>query len=315
MATRRKIKVRERATGHLESVVLRCATAHPEFGQARAAQELNKSGHEISASGVRYIWKRHDLETVYKRLKAIERSGKRAAVAFTADQQAVLERGDSSLKLTRKLQRGLGGDNGAGSVQRIDQILIAGAEQFALRGYEGTSIRDIARRVGILPGSVYHYFPSKEDLFVSLNHAGFNNLIEKVEQAVRGSVDPWRRLELACTAHIELIIAGDGIDRVTGSSLFSYHEQRLLRRLKGDRDRYEQIFTRLIADLDLSPEADRSLLRMFLLGVLNWTRVWYKPGMKTPAQIAHALVVTLRGQHARLPAPGERHSTVAVARH
>jgi hypothetical protein len=145
-----------------------------------------------------------------------------------------------------------------------------------------------------------------------LNHTGFNTLIEKVEQAVKGSSDPWQRLELACVAHIELIIAGNGIDRVTGSSLFSYHEQRLLRRLKGDRDRYEGIFVRLVADLDLASGADRSLFRMFLLGVLNWTRVWYRPGKKTPTEIAHEFIATLRGQHAPLPAGRKKHSTGAI---
>lgn len=102
MSNRRKVKVRDRSNADLEGVVLRCASAHPEFGQARVARDLKKSGYFISASGVRYIWKRHDLETTYKRLKAIEKSSKRGAVDFTADQQAVLERGDSSLKLARK---------------------------------------------------------------------------------------------------------------------------------------------------------------------------------------------------------------------
>ena len=292
--------------------MLQYASMHPEFGQARVARELKKTGYFVSASGVRYIWKRHDLETTYKRLKAIEKSSKRGAIDFTAEQQAVLARGDSTLKLTRKLQRDSRGDSGAGSVQRIDQILNAAAELFSVRGYNGTSIRDIAKQVGLLPGSVYHYFPSKEDLFVSLNHIGFNNIIEKVEQAVKGSSEPWQRLELACVAHIELLIAGDGIDRVTGSSLFFYHEQRLMRRLKGDRDRYEGIFARLVANLDLAASADRSLFRMLLLGVLNWTRVWYGLGKKTPKEIAHEFIATLRGQHAPLPEGRKEHSTGAV---
>ncbi len=313
MSNRRIVKIRDRSNADLEDVVLQYASMHPEFGQARVARELKKTGYFISASGVRYIWKRHELETTYKRLKAIEKSRKRGAINFTAEQQAVLERGDSSLKLTRKLKRDSRGDNEAGSVQRIDQILNAAAELFSLRGYDGTSIRDIARQVGLLPGSVYHYFPSKEDLFVSLNHTGFSNLIEKVEQAVKGSSDPWQRLELACVAHIELIIAGDGIDRVTGSTLFSYHEQRLLRRLKGDRDRYEGIFARLVAELYLAPGADRSLFRMFLLGVLNWTRVWYRPGKRTPKEIAREIVATLRGQYAARADNQKGRRTSAVA--
>ena len=49
-------------------------------------------------------------------------------------------------------------------------------------------------------------------------------------------------------------------------------------------------FRQLITALPLPPDADKSLLRLTLLGAINWTRIWYRPGKRTPAQIAHHLV-------------------------
>lgn len=47
---------------------------------------------------------------------------------------------------------------------RYDELLAAALDLFAERGFDATSIKDIAGRVGVAPGLLYHYFPSKEDV-------------------------------------------------------------------------------------------------------------------------------------------------------
>ncbi|HUW39027.1 MAG TPA: TetR/AcrR family transcriptional regulator [Rhodocyclaceae bacterium] len=275
----------------LEAAVLRYAREQPQLGQARVAAALNRLGHPVSPSGVRYIWRKHDLETAYKRLKAL---AQRKASNLTAGQREVLRRGDVTRKFAGKSHPGIEGD-GRPDLRR-DQILLAAAELFSQRGYGGTSIRDIARRVGLLPGSVYHYFPAKEDLFVAVHREGFGQLIARVEERIKQQQDPWLRLELACAEHIAAISGDNPIHQITGTGLFAIHEEQLQRRVRADREKYDQIFRQLVLDLKLPRGTDRSLFRLALLGALNWSRVWYRQGKSSPREIARQMVRIFRGQ-------------------
>jgi hypothetical protein len=65
-------------------------------------------------------------------------------------------------------------------------------------------------------------------------------------------------------------------------------------RVQQQSDRYERLFTDLIGALELGKGLSRSVLRLQILGALNWTSVWYRPGKLTPLQIASQLIRTVR---------------------
>jgi AcrR family transcriptional regulator len=282
----------------LEAAVLGYARKAPQMGQQRVADELTRRGLAVSASGVRYLWKKHNLETAYKRLKALQAARDGVAHGLTPLQQAMLQRGDARRSLERKFGRSLGHNPGRNSEaqDRRQQILLGAAQLFVEHGYGGTSVRDIAERVGLMPGSLHHYFPSKEDLFVAVHQEGFRQLTARVTDLQRQSKEPWRKLELVCTEHIHSMVVGDAIARIAATGLFSIHEPKLQRRLKSDRRAYDRIFADLIAKLPLARGLDRSLFRLNLFGALNWTLVWYRPGKLSPEQIAQQLVAMLRGK-------------------
>jgi len=270
----------------LEAAVVRFATEAPQLGQAKVAAALSRLGHPVSPSGVRYIWRKHDLETAYKRLTALASATNWEP---TAGQRELLRRGDVKRKVASRSTPDAGGE------ERRDLILRAAAELFSRHGYSGTSIRDIAHLVGMLPGSVYHYFPAKEDLFAAVHQEGFRQLVRRRETKLVGEDDPWRRLELACAEHLDTMTADNAIHQMIGTGLFDIQEEHLQRRMKADREHYEKIFRKLIAALDLPRGIDRSLFRLSLLGTLNWSLVWYRAGKRTPREIAQRLMVIFRG--------------------
>lgn len=75
-----------------ERAVVAYAIEHPEQGQARASNELKKRGVSVSPAGIRCVWLRHDLETMQKRLKALEAKVAQDGVILTDSQVAALER-------------------------------------------------------------------------------------------------------------------------------------------------------------------------------------------------------------------------------
>ena len=68
------------------------AVEHPAYGQEKAMNELKKRGVIISSGGVRSVWKRHDLETFRKRLKALEAKVAQEGIILTEEQLQALEK-------------------------------------------------------------------------------------------------------------------------------------------------------------------------------------------------------------------------------
>ncbi len=154
-------------------------------------------------------------------------------------------------------------------------------------------MRDIAREVGMLAGSMYCHFRSKDALIEDVYALGVGQVIASVDRALSDVRGSWPRLEAACVGHLEALLADSPFARVMTADL-SRVPARLRRRLVAQRDTYEQRFAALVADLALPRDVDRRLLRLHLLGALNWTPTWYRPERASPAEIARALVRSIR---------------------
>lgn len=176
---------------------------------------------------------------------------------------------------------------------RRDKLLEAAAQLFSSQGYEATSMRDIAGAVGMLPGSVYYHFPSKEDLFVAVHDEGVRQITDSVREAVKGLTDPWERLEAAAAGHMDALLADNGFASVVTPE-YSTKLGQATERLIAQRDAYERMFATFVDALPLPAGADRRMFRLGLLGMLNWARTWYRPGRKTPAEIGREMVRLLR---------------------
>ena len=272
-----------RTARSIRAAVLALARERPELGKVRAACELRARGLRVSPSTVHLIWRRHGLAHAYQRL-LLRRREAGTEKGLSPSQRSLLQRMRVS---QRHAATGMG----------RERLIIAAARVLGERGYEGASLSRVCAAAGILPGSLYHHFKSKEELFVTVHGEGFKQLNEAVDSALAAAAkEPWARLEAACAAHLTLLVGSPDVSLVTGTSLFHTAPPALQRRLNRDRDAYETRYTDLICALPLSGAVDPKLLRLNLLGALNWTRMWYRPGKRNPKTLAHHLVQVILRQ-------------------
>jgi AcrR family transcriptional regulator len=193
------------------------------------------------------------------------------------------------------------------TASRDDPVLEIAGRLFREKGFEATTVRQIADAAGILPGSLHYRYPSKEEMLLALLDRGIAHAIEAVRVAIADAVDPFERMRLALRAHLRLLIRDDVAIYVLlyeGRSLSGDSRAHMVRL----RDRYDALWDGILHAAAgtgrLRRDVDLSLVRLLLLGAANWTAQWFSPrGSYSCDEVADAYADLLwRG----LAQPGDR---------
>jgi TetR/AcrR family transcriptional regulator, cholesterol catabolism regulator len=179
------------------------------------------------------------------------------------------------------------------------QILEVAAALMRQKGYEATTIRDIAREVGIKAASVYHHFPSKDDIVQRVVIEGTRVVCEAVAEALAAlppKSNPRQRLETAIRAH--LLSALEHSDFTSASiRTFAFLPPRIREQCRLERRKYEDIWRNIMTDLSadgiIPSGVSQHSVRLLLLGALNWAGEWYRPGRLSIDKIAHDFAASI----------------------
>ncbi len=160
------------------------------------------------------------------------------------------------------------------------KLLGRAAHLFKEKGYERTTVRDLASAVGIQSGSIFHHFRSKEDILFAVMEETILYITARMEEALAHAQGPRERLLALIRCELESILGGTSEAMTVlvyeWRSLSPANQKRILRL----RDRYESLWMDALeaARAEGLLVAEPFILRRFLTGALSWTITWFRPG-------------------------------------
>ena len=186
---------------------------------------------------------------------------------------------------------------------RRDELLAIAAELFAARGVKNTTVRDIADAAGILSGSLYHHFDSKESMVDEILSSFQEELFGTWDEIMRSELDAREKVEAVVRAsfdaldkhHSEVAIYQNDAAYLMESPRFAYLKER--------NDQFREVLMTLLRDGvkagALREDLDIELVYRFVRDTV-WVAVrWYRPGgpMAIETVADQYLAILLEGIH------------------
>ena len=165
---------------------------------------------------------------------------------------------------------------------RREELLELAASMFAERGLRATTVRDIADAAGILSGSLYHHFSSKEEMVDEVLRSFLDWLFDRYQHIIDTEPNPLARLTGLFMAsfdaiehhHAEVVIYQDEAKRLSAHPRFSYISELNVRQ----RRMWVDVLTEGIKQGYFLPDIDVDLVYRFIRDT-TWVSVrWYQPG-------------------------------------
>jgi len=181
------------------------------------------------------------------------------------------------------------------------QLIAIARRLFAERGYDGTSLRDIATEAGVTKAALYHHFPNKSELYRKIAVDGMRDLYEAARGAVLAHESPLAKLRAFMRASAEYFEANRDQWLANSSAFWHTHDPGPRSATVEYRDAYEHLLRKCIDDGiaqgEVEPCVNAALAAKLLLSGITHLARWYTPaGSMTAAQIIDEFVnMTLAG--------------------
>jgi TetR/AcrR family transcriptional regulator, cholesterol catabolism regulator len=182
------------------------------------------------------------------------------------------------------------------AVDSRQEILRTAARLFQQRGYDATSMNDVAAALKLSKGGLYHHFQSKDEILYEIMNHAMEITEERVLNPVRGIADAEERLRALIRLHIEVVLSPR--DREITVMLHENHPlpPSLRKRINARKKDYVHFLEKLMGEVqEKAQEKDREkgqgnhraagakskvsprAAAFALLGMINWIYQWYKP--------------------------------------
>lgn len=183
--------------------------------------------------------------------------------------------------------------------ERLAEVYRTAAQIILRKGYDATSINDIANALGMTKAGLYHYINGKKELLFDIMNFGLDELDEEVSTPACSIADPSARLRFIIASHAQLVTRGQGaitilVDEIT--ALPPAQNRIITRRKREYFDRLRDVLNELKSQGKLH-DVDTTAATFSLLGMINWLSRWFRlDGDLTQEQVAEQITrIALNG--------------------
>jgi AcrR family transcriptional regulator len=172
------------------------------------------------------------------------------------------------------------------SHDRAQEICLTAAQLFFERGFELTSVSDIADALRITKAGLYYYFESKQDLLFRIVTLGLDSVKNAVLDPAREITDPEERLKFIILNHSRLAAEGNHAVIIISheiNSLTSTQREAVMKRRREYFEFVRQTLVELKGRGKLS-DIDITTATFTLFGMILWLPRWYRPNGKLPVE-------------------------------
>ena len=183
----------------------------------------------------------------------------------------------------------------APSNERLAEIYRTAAQIILRKGYDATSVNDIANALGMTKAGLYHYINGKKELLFDIMNFGLWELDEEVAAPARDIADPAARLRFIIGAHARLVTRGQGaitilVDEVTA---LTPAQQR---KITQSKRKYFDFLRGTLDELKAAgkmQDVDATAAAFSLLGMINWLSRWFQQGRALDEEQAAGEIVKI----------------------
>ncbi len=177
------------------------------------------------------------------------------------------EEGDNLKLSQKKLQK------------KKEEIILSAVRIVNKKGFQGATMEEIAAELFMTKGSLYYYFKNKEDLIFQCHEMVLDQAIEELNTNYNEEAAHEEKLRKMIFTHIRYAIERKEMFNmiIKPEHIFSSDQLNVILQ---KRNKYANLFDQVITDGQESgtfTSAEPKIVRMILLGAMNWIQQWYKP--------------------------------------
>jgi len=161
---------------------------------------------------------------------------------------------------------------------RTQQIIDAAARVFREKGYDGATLRDIAKEAGLLPGSLYYHIRSKEELLRLIVEQPIREVHAHLEAIVASEAAPAQKLAQALATQLRAFDTHYPYLFVHIHNLLQVDTMHpdMQKRAKRYEEFWEQILTQGVRLGEFPSDLDVKVTAFAIIGICNWMHRWYR---------------------------------------